>query len=89
MAENIFPNGPFEVELTVYITDGEQTAKVAYGLPRGTWPTTGSIKAAMNKALQEVKKQVPGKPWRLSTKREFFDEFAPGFAMPGKPEFED
>ena len=29
------------------------------------------------------------KPWRFCTKREFFDEFAPGYAVPGKQDFED
>lgn len=63
-------NGPFEIELKVRCTDGDQEAVVTYIMPAGVWPTKQAIQEAMGKALKSTQKQL-GKRWRLATRPEF------------------
>ena len=93
-------HGPFEVEIKVHITNGEGVDGVAtIGLGKGTYPTEGTIRAAVARLERE------GMPegFRLMNKREFWDSICPEsyeededgerhrvrFAMPGSEDFDD
>ena len=80
---------PVNFEGQVYITNGDQSAKVTYKMPRGVYPTKQSIDEAISAAIEEARQQV-GEDWRLMTKREYFDELmeettgtTQKFALPG------
>lgn len=66
-------NGPFEVELKIRVTNGEQTAVANYQLPVGIYPTPDEIRKALSSTLSEVHKSL-GEDWRLQTRCEFTNE---------------
>lgn len=66
-------NGPFELELKVRLTDGEQSAIVTYTLPVGVYPTKEKIQEAMTASLAKAQDQV-GPNWRLQNRHEFENE---------------
>lgn len=81
--------GPFEVEIIIYVTDGDQIAKATYNLGKSKPPTSDNIQAALEKTETQIKEQMGGN-WHLCTKQEYFDEImreATGtterFALPG------
>lgn len=93
-------HGPFEVELKVHITNGEDIQGVAtIGLGKGTYPTEGAIRAA----VERFERNDLPEGFRLMNKREFWDAICPEryekdehgerhrirFAMPGGEEFDD
>lgn len=66
-------NGPFEVELKIHLTEGEQVAVVTYSLPVGVYPTKDDIQKAIDASVETTKKQA-GKEFRLETRNEFENE---------------
>jgi hypothetical protein len=87
-------NGPFEIELKVFITDGEQQGQVTYTLPSGLYPTVEMIRSALATSEQKAKEAV-GADFRLFSKREFFDHLirektgsSERFAMSGSEEWD-
>lgn len=94
MSKDFELNGPFDVELKILVTDGEQVAQATYSMPSGMFPTVDGIKAAMGEVESQVKKTI-GHGFRLCTKREFFDNLIrertgspERFAMPGSDEWD-
>ena len=80
--------GPFDVELKIHITDGEQVGTATYELGRSQYATPEKVSEALTKTEAQVKKQM-GDEWRLCSKKEYFDQMmieATGtgerFAMP-------
>jgi hypothetical protein len=50
-------NGPFEVELKIHFTVGDNEGSAAYSLPPGVYPTKKTIREAMDTAITAVKAQ--------------------------------
>ena len=86
-------HGPFETTITVWVTDGNNSAKVSWG-KNGTMVGTEGYQEAINDALKAVR-ESQGERWRLMTKREFFDDVVSEklggagmrFALPGGREW--
>lgn len=66
-------HGPFEVELKIHLTDGDQVAVVTYSLPVGVCPTREDIQKAIDTSVETTKKQA-GEKFRLETRNEFENE---------------
>lgn len=87
--------GPFDVDVKVYCTDGEQVAVATYGLGRSTYATPENVPDALAKVEAQMKEQM-GDEWRLCTKREYFDHLmtemtgsGERFALPGGDDWDD
>ncbi len=94
MPNNFKLQGPFEIEVKVLVTNGEQEATVTYGMPKGEYPTREGIEAALLTSEKQVQEQM-GEDWRLANKREYFNylmlEYTHtdmAFAMPGGTEWD-
>jgi hypothetical protein len=81
----ICPDGPFEVDVIVYITDGVNTGKVKVGLAKGKLPTATNITLA----IEEAKKAAKECEMRLMNRHEFMKELlgVGSVAVPGPVEF--
>lgn len=65
--------GPYEFELKVRLTNGEQTAITTCYLPVGVLPTKEGVAALVEESLATVNKQMGG-GFRLQTRHEFENE---------------
>ena len=82
--------GPYTLEATIYLTNGESTLSVGYQLPRTQFPTQASMAEIVKTVCAQVSENMDG-DWRPCTKREYFDAItaqelgpmAPRFAMDG------
>lgn len=81
--------GPYDLEIKVYITDGEQFGKANVVLPRSEVPSHDTVNEWVDKAVEQVREQM-GDEWRLCTKQEYYDQLMQEvtgtdqqFALPG------
>lgn len=80
--------GPVEIELKVYITDGEMSGVATVGMG-GKFPTAEELRERVAKFAAE---DMP-EGFRLMDKREYWDyvcreQFGTRFALPGGEEFD-
>lgn len=68
---NICSDGPFDLELKVYGTDGTNVAQVAYNMAPGKVPDRETIDRAITEALAALRQSFPTGDCRLLTRREF------------------
>jgi hypothetical protein len=98
MSEPIKIQGPVEVELKVYITDGMRTGVVTIGMGKGRYPSEADLRKRIEAFAAD---QMPD-GFSLMNKRQFWDELVPPiptdddedgpglmrFAMPGGDDFD-
>ena len=87
--------GPFEIEVKILMTDGEQQATVTYGMPKGEHCTREGIEAALVASEKQIQGQM-GEDWRLANKQEYFNHLTEeythtnmAFALPGGPDWDE
>jgi len=69
MKDNLKLKGPYETEITVHITDGNNEGKITVGLSLATLPTQEDI----DEALAKAKATAEDNGFRLMSKSEFFN----------------
>lgn len=86
--------GPYEIDLRIHVTDGEQEGIVTYSMPLAETASYEAIQKAL-KTAEKATQDSAGKKFRLATKREFFDKLMrektgsnERFAMPGKQDWD-
>lgn len=81
----VAPDGPFEIDVKVHITDGERTGVVTVGMARGTVPTREQIGLAIEQASAVAEEQ----DMRTMDRHEFIQEImgAGRIAVRGPKEF--
>jgi len=67
-------HGPFEVDLKIRMTDGNQTAVVTYTLPVGQYPTKESVQKGMEESLKQVREQMNSEDWNFLNRPDFENE---------------
>jgi hypothetical protein len=71
MTDNWKMHGPFETNIIVHVTDGENTAMVTW-VKSGLMAGADNYQEALNDAVRAVRRSQ-GDQWRLMSKREYFD----------------
>lgn len=98
MSEQIKIQGPIEVELKVYITDGKRTGIATIGMGKGLFPSEDDLR----KRIEAFAANEMPEGFALMTKRQFWDQLVPPiptdddedgpgvmrFAMPGGEDFD-
>lgn len=89
MTEKFELYGPFDVEVKVYLTDGDQVATATYAHGRSKFFGPEDMAGVIEKVVTQLNDQMDGE-WRACTKREYFDQLmrdmtgsSERFALPG------
>lgn len=100
MESDLKIQGPVEIEIKVYITDGKRSGAATIGMGLGSF---GLAEQRMRERVQKFAAEEMPDGFRLMTKREFFDHavlppqrvedddgevYTQRFAMPGGDDFD-
>lgn len=86
--------GPFEINMEIGMTNGDQSAVITFGLGKGKSVSPEEVQEALKKAEARVQEEL-GDDWRLCTKREYFNSLMAditgtnvSFALPGSDDWD-
>jgi hypothetical protein len=82
---DVCPDGPFEVDVKIHITDGNNTGVITVGLASGIIPTADKFHAA----LAEARAAAKAAGMRLMDRHEFITDMLNDgpIAVPGSKQF--